>query len=74
MSVRETEHLVRKTLNPPAKPRGVKKDPDITNLETSLSERLGAVVHIKQKPKGKGVVEIGYNSLDELEGILSKIQ
>ena len=74
LSVRETEQLVRKTLNPTAKPKGVKKDPDIANLETRLSERLGAVVHIKQKPKGKGMIEIGYNSLDELEGILSKIQ
>ena len=74
LSVRETEQLVRKTLNPPAKPKSVKKDPDITKLETDLSERLGAAVHIKQKPKGKGVVEIGYNSLDELEGILLKIQ
>ncbi|MCW8924288.1 MAG: ParB/RepB/Spo0J family partition protein [Gammaproteobacteria bacterium] len=75
LSVRETEQLVRKTLNPPAaKSKTTKKDPDITRLETDLSERLGAVVHIKQKPKGKGVIEIGYNSLDELEGILTKIQ
>ena len=74
LSVRETEQLVRRTLNPTAKHVAVKKDPDITKLETDLSERLGAVVHIKQKPKGKGAVEISYNSLDELQGILSKIQ
>ena len=74
LSVRETEQLVRKALNPPAKPKRVKKDPDITKLEASLSERLGAVVHIRQKTKDKGCLEIGYNSLDELEGILSKIQ
>jgi len=74
LSVRETEQLVRRALNPPAKPKVVKKDPDITKLETGLSERLGAAVHIKQKPKGKGAIEISYNSLDELEGILAKIQ
>lgn len=74
LSVRETEQLVRKALNPSAKPKVVRKDPDISNLETGLSERLGAVVHIKQKSKGKGAIEIAYNSLDELEGILSKIQ
>lgn len=74
MSVRETESLVRRTLNPPAKPAGVKKDPDIGLLETDLSERLGAAVHIRQKPKGKGTIEIGYNSLDELDGILTKIK
>ncbi len=74
-SVRETEQLVRKALNPPAaKPKSMKKDPDISKLETDLSERLGAVVHVKQKPKGKGAIEISYNSLDELEGILAKIK
>ena len=74
LSVRETESLVRRTLNPTAKPASVKKDPDIGLLETELSERLGAAVHIKQKPKGKGTIEIGYNSLDELDGILTKIK
>ncbi|MCK4704518.1 MAG: ParB/RepB/Spo0J family partition protein [Gammaproteobacteria bacterium] len=74
LSVRETEQLVRRALNPTAKPVAVKKDPDISNLETDLSERLGAAVHIKQKPKGKGSIEISYNSHDELEGILAKIQ
>lgn len=74
LSVRETESLVRRTLNPVAKPASVKKDPDIGLLETELSERLGAAVHIKQKPKGKGTIEIGYNSLDELDGILTKIK
>lgn len=75
LSVRETEQLVRKALNPPAaRPKVIRKDPDITKLETDLSERLGAVVHIKQKPKGKGAIEISYNSLDELEGILAKIK
>ncbi len=74
LSVREAEQLVRRALNPPARPKVVKKDPDISKLETDLSERLGAVVHIRQKPKGKGAIEIAYNSLDELEGILSKIQ
>lgn len=74
LSVRETEQLVRRALNPPAKPKKIKKDPDIIKLETSLSERLGAAVNIRQKTKDKGHLEISYNSLDELEGILSKIQ
>ncbi len=74
LSVRETESLVRRALNPSPKPASVKKDPDIGLLETDLSERLGAAVHIRQKPKGKGTIEIGYNSLDELDGILTKIK
>ncbi len=74
MSVRETEQLVRRTLNPPKKPEKLKKDPDIAHLENQLSEQLGASVHVRQKSRGKGSLEISYNSLDELEGILSRIK
>lgn len=74
LSVRATESLVRKTNNPPVAAKTHKKDPDIDSLEERLSETLGASVSIKQQAKGKGSVEIKYNSLDELEGILSKIQ
>jgi len=73
LSVRETEALVRKILNPPKKPADVKKDPDIAQLEVRISESLGAPVQIRQKGKGKGCLEISYTSLDVLEGILSKI-
>ena len=71
LSVRETEQLVRKTLNPPKKAAPVSKDPDIKKLENDLSEKLGAVVNIHQKTKSKGRLEISYGSLDELDGILS---
>ena len=74
LSVRATEGLVRKAVNPPVKKASLKKDPDISQLENRLSEVLGASVYIKQKAKGKGSLEIQFNSLDELEGILSKIQ
>ena len=74
LSVRETEQLVRKTLNPPKKAKTVAKDPDIKKLENDLSERLGAAVNIHQKGKGKGRLEISYSSLDELDGILSHIK
>ena len=74
LSVRETEQLVRKVLNPPKKLKTVSKDPDIKKLENDLSEKLGAAVNIHQKGKGKGRLEISYSSLDELDGILSHIQ
>ena len=48
--------------------------PDITRLENELSEQLGASVNIRQSSPGKGRLEIHYSSLDELEGILSKIK
>ena len=72
LSVRETEALVRRQRQPAAKKPRVEKDPDIVRLEQRLSESLGAPVAVKQKNARKGVLEISYNSLDELEGILER--
>jgi len=74
LSVRATEGLVRQ-LQQPRKPQTapLRKDPDIGRLETSLSEKLGASVQIRPGRGGKGRLEISYNSLDELDGILEHI-
>lgn len=74
LTVRETEALVRKMLNPPQPkaPRAV--DPNIRNLETDLSEKIGANIQIQHKDTGKGRLVISYNSLDELDGILNHIK
>ncbi len=73
LSVRETEQLVKRQLNPTAKPTPSRSmDPDIKRLVDHLSEKLGAAVDIENKA-GKGKLVIKYNSLDELDGILSKI-
>ncbi|MGH8246924.1 MAG: ParB/RepB/Spo0J family partition protein, partial [Gammaproteobacteria bacterium] len=49
-------------------------DPDVQRLETQLSEKLGARVAIRHQKSGKGKLEISYNSLAELDGILSRIK
>lgn len=76
LSVRKTEALVRQLLNAsPAKNRPKKRsDPNIERLESDLSERLGSSVRIKHGRAGKGMVQISYSSLDELDGILSRIK
>ena len=76
LSVRATETLVRQALSGTRKSRkkAGKKDPDTMRLETELSGRLGAAVNIKHSSKGKGVLQISYNSLDELDGILKHIK
>ncbi|WP_077529946.1 ParB/RepB/Spo0J family partition protein [Vreelandella utahensis] len=77
LSVRQTEALVRKTLEQGqgnAKPEPEKEDPDIRNLQDQLADRLGARVAINHGKRGKGKVVIEYNSLDELDGILEHIQ
>jgi len=74
MTVRDTENLVRRLLDP-AKPKTEQKvDPDVKRLETELSENLGAQVNIAHNAKGKGKMVISFSSLDELDGILSHIK
>ena len=75
LSVREAEGLVRKIVDK-KKPNQQKTtvDPDIQRLQNDLTNRLGAKVSIKHKKSGGGTLSIKYSSLDELEGILSKIR
>lgn len=77
LSVRETEHLVRKLQTPASSKKSsssASEDPDIRRLENDLAEKLGARVAFKHSAKGKGSVVIHYNSLDELDGILRHIK
>ena len=72
LSVRQTETLVKgwdaKTRTPAA------QDPNISRLEQDLSTRLGAKVRIQHQQNGRGRLEVHYTSLDELDGVLNKIQ
>jgi len=76
LSVRETEKLVKQIVNglTGIEKETTKIDPDVLNLQNQLSEKLGAKVKISQKDSGKGRLEIQFNSLDELDGILAHIQ
>lgn len=69
LTVREAERLVNKALNPTQKEEK-KADPDVQQLENTLSDKLGAKVAISHNRKGKGKLVINYTSLDELDGIL----
>jgi ParB family chromosome partitioning protein len=72
---RQTEALVRQWLSgKPAPVETAKPDPDIARLEQRLAERLGSAVQIRHGKKGKGQLVIGYNSLDELQGVLAHIR
>jgi ParB family transcriptional regulator, chromosome partitioning protein len=81
LSVRQTESIVRQLLDPEAKKadsrnnaQAAPADPNTAALERDLTERLGAKVLIQQGSGGKGKLLISYNSLDELDGILSHIR
>ncbi len=75
MSVRQTESMVRSTLENQTNPPSVKTvDPNIRHLQNELSQKIGAKVQINHTAKGKGKVVLSYNSLDELDGILGHIK
>ena len=81
LSVRQTESLVRE-LTDPAREKASRgniaapqhTDPNVSALQQDLTERLGAKVLIQQGSGGKGKLVVAYNSLDELDGILSRIR
>ncbi len=76
LSVRQVEQLIRKISTAGENKSAASKpqtDPNIQNLENNLANSLGARVAIKHSDKSKkGVIEIRYNNLDELDGILRK--
>jgi ParB family transcriptional regulator, chromosome partitioning protein len=77
LSVRETEALVRRMLTPASERRDAAEqhtDPNVRALQQELTDRLGAKVLIQQGSGGKGKLVVSYNSLDELDGILARIQ
>ena len=75
LSVRATENLVKQLLdgNQQSRPKNDVKDSNITKLENDLSERLAAKVLITHQSSGRGKLQISYNSLAELEGILKRL-
>ncbi|MCZ6664169.1 MAG: ParB/RepB/Spo0J family partition protein [Gammaproteobacteria bacterium] len=76
LSVRAAEALVRRLKERKHERENTPKkvDPNISQLERSLGERLGADVSIQHRSTGKGSLTIRYGSLDELDGILAHIK
>lgn len=76
LSVRDTEALVKRIFlaaSGSEKNKTQTKALEVTRLEHSLGDMLGAKVVIQYNAKGKGKLVIAYNNLDELEGILDHI-
>ena len=74
LNVRQTEELVR-VAGKASDTTGVKpsQDADTRRLEQNLGQALGQPVQIRHSKRGAGKLVISYSSLDELDGILSKM-
>jgi ParB family chromosome partitioning protein len=77
LSVRETERLVQHALEAP-KARGRRQkarlDADARHLQEDLSGILGTVVTLKPRKGGRGCIVIDYSSLEQLDGLVSRLK
>ncbi|GAA3550422.1 ParB/RepB/Spo0J family partition protein [Zobellella aerophila] len=71
LTVRETEKLVKQTITPKKAPISQPASPQISLIEQAIFEKLGAKVEIKSTNKNKGKLVISYNSLNEMNNIMS---
>ncbi|MCF0111003.1 MAG: ParB/RepB/Spo0J family partition protein [Erysipelotrichaceae bacterium] len=66
LSVRKVEQMVKEVKNPTVKKPTVKKsDPDLENVQSILTKRLGTTVKISN-----GEIKIKYNGIEDLNRIL----
>src|SRR5690554_787625 len=73
-SVRETEHLVYRMLNPHAQKSPAAPDRDLLRLQEELADKLGATVKIRANRKGAGELSIRFGDLDQLDGLLGRLK
>jgi ParB family transcriptional regulator, chromosome partitioning protein len=73
LSVRALEALVRSHGKPSVKGKKPEESASTRDLVNRLQRRLGARCRVVPKTAVSGRLEIGYTSLEELDGILSRI-
>ena len=77
LSVRQTETLVKKTLegarNKKSKVKITLSD-EVRAAQTAISKKLNTKVNIKKDISGKGQIQIPFASDEELKNILSLLQ
>jgi ParB family chromosome partitioning protein len=72
LSVREAERLAARMAKPMEK-SNPRKDRDVARLEEELTERLGVIVKIGANKSGAGRVTINFESLEQLDELLRRI-
>ena len=74
LSVREAEQLVKRLMASPKETIKAKQDKDVQHLQETLAESLGAPVQIQSNKAGAGSLRIRFASLDQLDGIIKRLQ
>tara|TARA_B100000886_G_scaffold331835_1_gene283811 strand:- start:329 stop:1171 length:843 start_codon:yes stop_codon:yes gene_type:complete len=73
LSVRQSENFV-KFFKKRGGSKSNQKDPNLVNLENSISSKIGLNVLIKNSKRNKGVISIEYKDLDQLNKLIDIIK
>ena len=73
LSVRQAESLV-KIFKSKRNRKNLKKDPNLSQLELSISDKVGLNVVIKNKKNNSGTIIFNYKDLDQLNKIIEVIK
>jgi len=73
LSVRQAENFV-KIFKKKVRPFVVSKDANVKDLESSISEKIGLNVSIKNNRKNKGTISFAYQDIDQLNRIIDIIK
>ena len=73
MSVRQAENLI-KILKSNNKKTLINKDPNILEIEKSISDKIGLNVVIKNNKKNKGILYFEYKDMDQLNRLINIIK
>ena len=73
LSVRQTENFV-KLFRKNNKSNPLLRDPNIRNLEETLSDKIGLNVLIRNKKNNKGTISFAYKDIDQLNRIIEIIK
>jgi ParB family transcriptional regulator, chromosome partitioning protein len=70
----KTSTLIKKPKGRSIAPEDAVRDSDLDRLENDLADALGTYVEIVHTKEGKGELIVRYVSLDQLDGILTKLK
>ena len=73
LSVRQAENLVR-VFKTKKVPKYISKDPNLIQLESSLKDKTGLNIFIKNKRNNTGSISFEYKALDQLNRIIEVIK
>ncbi|CAK4070234.1 ParB/RepB/Spo0J family partition protein [Vibrio sp. 16] len=74
LTVRQTEQLVKKCLQPAVEDKNAPQDVEIQELSQKLSVMLGGKVAIVRNPSGKSKVTISLDEPHKLEQLIAKLE